>query len=251
MIEGVADLVFEAAQETFTGEIHSDAAFLACRSNEVHYLRELLVAQLKLRVLPRTAHRENGEDAPGAHAQRDKIFLEFREAGEIALVDAGYHVEDEVRLGSHHPDGIRGVLESLGMAAHPGMLFPEAVEADGGSVDAASQQRVEAPAVEQDAVGDDAPGIFAVIERTAHLFEVPAHQWLAACQDDESGMGIDVRGEGVNHTEEVGGRHVVDLGTDAAVAAAMQARRVAAQRTLPEKLTEPMLLDPPVLQFRE
>ena len=201
--------------------------------------------------MPGAAYRKNGEDAPGAGTEREQVFLEFFETGEVPLVDACNHVEDEVRFMCHHPDGIRRILEGFLMAAHPGVLFPEAVEADGGGVDAAGKQAVETPAVEQDAVGDHAPGVFALVEFFPDFLQVTPHERLAAGEDDERGMGIDVRGEAVDYAQEIGSGHVLELGTDAAVAATMQARRVAAQRAFPEKLPEPVLRDPFVLEFGE
>ena len=251
MIIHVADFAFKAAQKAFAGEVQFDAAFLAGLHDEVHDFRELFVVQLEFGVLPGPSHREDGKDPPGAGTERDEVFLEFFEAGEVALVDTGDYVEDEILLLRHHPDGVRGVLEGFWMAAHPGMVFLEAVEADGGGMDAAGEQAVEAPAVEQDAVGHHAPGVLTAVEFFSYVLEVASHQWFASRENNEGGVRIDMRSQAVDYAQEVGSGHVFDLGADAAVTATMQTRRVAAQRAFPKKLTEPVLFNPLVLEFRE
>ena len=128
------------------------------------------------------------------------------------------------------------------MTAYPIVLFLEAVETNGNGVHAAGQQAVEALLVQQVAIGDHAPGVFAAVEFEAHLLKVGTQQSLATGKDNEDFVRVNVRSDGVYHLKEVLGRHVGDRGLHLAVGAAMAATHIAAQRALPEEGAKGMQL---------
>ena len=122
------------------------------------------------------------------------------------------------------------------------MFAFETVEAYRYGFQACIQQTPEPLRGQGHAVGHHAPRIAAARNLGAGLFEVPANQHFAAREDNQHIGGIDVRRNLlVEHLQEVGQRHIRNAGVHAAVAAAMAARKVAAQRTLPKERIETVL----------
>ena len=101
-------------------------------------------------------------------------------------------------------------------------------------------QFVEAFGCEQQSVGHHAPRKATVEYFTSHDGEVVAEQGFAAGDDDENIVRIALAGNAVENAQKVLARHVLHPCQLLAVAAAMAAMHVAAQRTLPEQLSERM-----------
>ena len=90
-------------------------------------------------------------------------------------------------------------------------------------------------------VGHHAPWIAALLERTAYLCEVFSHEGFAAGDDDQHFVRIDVRRNlRIDDPKEIFCGHVGCLDGSNAIAAAMQAMHIAAERGLPEELTKRM-----------
>ena len=225
-------------------DMHAALAHLlgyALTLNELEHLAKLVVAQLQVGVLGGAPHRENGEDAPVAHPETFEVGLEAVERADVAGVDACYHVPHQLALAGKELYSMFGAGKALVVAAYPVVVGVEAVEAHGDAVHAASHKACQALLVEQVAVGNHAPGVAAAVELQTHLFDIGTQQRLAAGKDDKSLVGVYVRRDAVDNPEEVGGRHVAHSRLLTAVAAAVAAVHVAAQRALPEE--RPQLVD--------
>lgn len=192
---------------------------------------------------------EDGEQPPLSDAERMEILLEFGQTRQRAARYARNHVPCERPVAGDQTHGFRGPFETLGVAADVAVVVGEPVERDGDRMEPRAQQRIEAPGVERHAVRNHAPRIFAPVELASDPFEVAAHEHLAAREDDEHlvrvDMGRDLR---IEHTEEVRGGHIRRSGLRAAVASAVPAGEVAAQRAFPEERTQFVAGDAVVLE---
>ena len=168
-------------------------------------------------------------------------LLDAGEFGVVATVDAGHDVEDEVRLCGEHSDGLRRPLEAVFAPAHPVMVLLQAVQADGGAAHAGGQQAPEALLREREAVGDHAPGEALLVDAPSARLQVGTHQRLPARDDHEDGVGLAPGVDAVQHAQEILAGHVGRRRHGLAVAAAVAAREVAAQRALPEELLQRMV----------
>ena len=247
--EMVAHIALVVAEKALTAIADVDASLLACRTDEVHDLTELLRPELEVGIAYGATRGEDGEEAPVLEAEADEEFAQLLQPPDVALVDTGDHIEEEVLPGNHQLDGIDGALVAEGVAAHPVMVVLKAVEADGGAVHAAAKQTLEALGRETHAVGHHAPGEALVVDSPSALLKVGAHERLAAGDDDEDLVGIRPLGHLVEDAQEILLGHVGRLGLHLAVASAMLAMEVAAQRTLPEELAQRMLGDEVILQL--
>lgn len=130
------------------------------------------------------------------------------------------------------------------MPAHPAVRLFKAVEADGDAVEAGAAQRQKPFGRESQAIGYDASWQLAAKQLGSDLFQISAHGRFAARDDNVEAMALldgQVRQYGVDHTQEILGRHIGMCGRLLAVAAAVPASQVAAVGAFPEKLTERML----------
>ena len=119
------------------------------------------------------------------------------------------------------------------------MLTLETVEAHRNRFQARVEQTPEAFRGQGHAVGHHAPRVTAARDLGARLLQIRADEHFAAREDDQHIGGIDVgRDLLVEHLQKIAQRHVRHAGINPAVAAAMTARKVAAQRALPEKRIE-------------
>ena len=122
-------------------------------------------------------------------------------------------------------------------------MLLEAIERHRDRVQARTDERVEALARESHTVGNHTPRVATTVEVDAYLFEVLAHKHLAARQDYKHLVGVYV---GcyliVEYTKKILGGHIAQRCIDAAVATAVAALQVTAQRTLPKEGVERMLL---------
>ena len=128
------------------------------------------------------------------------------------------------------------------MAADPVVLRLETVEADGDRVHAAGHKTIEPPLVEQEAVGHHTPGVLAAVEFEAHLLQIVAQQCLAAGEDDEHLVRVDMRSERVDDAQEVHGGHVIHRRSHPAIAPAVATAHITPQRALPEEGAQRMQL---------
>ena len=122
------------------------------------------------------------------------------------------------------------------MAAHPVVVGLQAVETDGDAVQAGIDKRTETLRCEIESVAHHPPGEAPLVDATATELQIVAHQRFATRYDDEHLVRIAATCHAVEHAEEVLARHVLLFVLHLAVAAAMAAMQVAAQRTLPEEL---------------
>ena len=163
--------------------------------------------------------------------------------GIVAAINAGDYIELDERLGHQQVVCLTGALETLWVAAHPVMVVGQSVDAEGHGVEMGVEEAPEPLGGEQESVGDHAPCEAAFMESASTFLQVVAHQRFAAGNDDENLRGIGVGSNVVEHTEEVFARHVGSRHHLATIAPAMAAMHVAAQRTLPEQLSEWVAID--------
>ena len=162
--------------------------------------------------------------------------------GIAARIDAGHDVPQEVFILHQELHRRLGPLEAVVVLTNPVVLRLEAVEAYGYRVHARRKKAFEPLRREQIAIGHHAPRKLTAVEFKPHLLDIGAHQSLAACEDDESVVRIDMRHDVVHRLEEVGSGHVGFERVLLAVAAAMTAVHIAPQRTLPKQGTQRMQL---------
>ncbi len=196
---------------------------------------------LRVALMKSSRPRNSSGGSCSSGSPADERFLDAGELGVVAAVDAGHHVEDDVRAGGEQPDRAGGALETAGPAAHPVVVVEEPVQAHGRAAQPARDEAVQALFRQGEAVGDHPPGEALVVDGAAAGFEVGAHQRLAARHDHEHGMRGAAAVDAVQHAQEVRKGHVRGLGDGLAVAAAVAAGEVAAQRALPEKLLQRVL----------
>ena len=153
--------------------------------------------------------------------------------------DAGHHIIRQRRFAHDHPHGVQRPVITAGIAPDVVVLAFEAVEAHRHRPQAGIQQPSEPFGSQGHAIGHHAPRITAARDLGARLLQVRTHQHLTARKDDEHIGRVYVgRDLLVENFQEIGQWHVSHTGVHTAIAAAMTAREVAAQRTLPEKRIE-------------
>ena len=235
LVEMVADLGLVTAQEAFAGIADLDPALLPRAADELQHLPELGVGHPQRRVVLGTPHRENREEPPVAHPLRKEHVAEGLQLRDHRPRDAGDHVVRQRGFAHDHPHGLQRAVVTAGIPADIVVFALETVEAHRNRFQPRVEQTAETFRGQGHAVGHHAPRVAAARDLGSCLFEVFAHQHFAAREDDQHVGGIDVgRHLLVEHLQKISQRHVRHAGVHPAVAAAMAAREVAAQRALPE-----------------
>ena len=238
----IARVFLVAAEESFAAIIHVDDVHRFYFADEVEHLAEFLVRELEQRIVLGAALREYGRNAPALHTDFQKQVENLREFFEVFAVHAGHHVEGEsLRVGGH-VDGAQRAFKAMRVAAEMIVVCFKAVKADGKRAQPCLQEARVAFGSHRKTVRDHAPGVAAFLDFLAAFFEVRAHQRFAAGYDHDKVLRVDVRGELVEHGHKVFAGHVGDGVLDA-VATAVQAMQVAAERAFPEKVREWVRLD--------
>ena len=241
LVEAVADLGFVFAQKPFAGIADVDPALAARAADEFQHPAEIVARKAQRRVVLGTSHREDREDPPGAHPFGEQQLPELLQMRHQRLRDAGHHVERHLGPADDRADRAESPGETLRVPADAVVQLLEAVEAHGDAPQSGADQRFETFGGERQTVGDHSPRIAAARHFASGPFEVGPHEHLAARKDDEHRRRVRVRRDLlVQHAQEVVERHVPHPGIGAAVAAAVAAREVAAQRALPEERVEPV-----------
>ena len=244
LVEMVADLGLVTAQEAFAGIADLDPALLPRAADELQHLPELGVGHPQRRVVLGTPHRENREEPPVAHPLRKEHVAEGLQLRDHRPRDAGDHVVRQRGFTHDHPHGLQRAVVTAGIAADIVVFALETVEAHRNRFQPRVEQTAETFRGQGHAVGHHAPRVAAARDLGARLLQVRADEHLAAREDDQHVGGIDVgRHLLVEHLQKISQRHVRHAGVHPAVAAAMAAREVAAQRTFPEERIEPVLGD--------
>ena len=238
----IARVFLVAAEESFAAIIHVDDVHRFYFADEVEHLAEFLVRELEQRIVLGAALREHGCNAPALHAYFQKQVENLREFFEVFAVHAGHHVEGEpLRVGGH-VDGAQRTFKAMRIAAEVVVVCFKAVKTDGKRAQPCVQEARVAFGSHRKSVRDHAPGVAAFLDFLAAFFEVRAHQRFAAGYDHDKVLRVDVRSELVEHVHKVFAGHVGDGVLDA-VATAVQAMQVAAERAFPEKVREWVRLD--------
>ena len=122
---------------------------------------------------------------------------------------------------------------------HERIFVAKSVETHRHGVQSRPQERLEPPRVEGQSVGHQAPRIFAAVEFQTDSLQIAAYEHLTAREDHQHAVGIDVgRDLRIEHPEEIFGGHIGVQGFGTAIAAAMAACEVAAQRAFPKERTQ-------------
>ena len=220
-----------------------DFSFASGFLDEVKHAAVFLVAEAHQRVVGSSPSRENTEQAPGFNTFLNKEVADFGQMGIVALVDAGDYIELDKRFGHQQVKSLTGSLETLMMATHPVVVVGQSVDAEGYGIEVGIEKPAEPFGGEQKSVGDHAPGETALMESASAFLQIGAHQRFAAGYDDKDFRRIGIGGYVVEHAEEVFLRHVGSLHDFTAVTPAMAAVHIAAQRALPEQLTQRVTVD--------
>ena len=129
------------------------------------------------------------------------------------------------------------------MSAHPVVLFLESVQTDGSRVHAGTDEAFQPFGSKEQSVCHHAPRESFFVNGSSAFFQIFAHQRFASGQDDEYLVRVGVCGYIVQHPQEIFFRHVLVAGYLFAIASAMAAMQVTAQRAFPEQLPQRMFLD--------
>ena len=252
LVELVADLGLVAAEEPLAGIAGVDAPLAAGAADELQHLAKLRIGHAQALVVFGPPHREDREQTPRLHPLGDEQVAERLQMRHHRPRHAGHHVEGQPLVAHGHAHGLERPFVAVRVAADVVVLLLKPVEAYGHRPQPRLPQPPEAFGRQRQAVGHHAPRIAAAHDLAARLFEVLAHEHLAARKDDEHMGRIDMRRDLlVKHPEEIRQRHVRHAGIDAAVAAAMTASQIAAQRTLPEERIETVRRDLRGIQVRK
>ena len=158
-------------------------------------------------------------------------------------MDAGYHVENQVRGAAGEANGRRRTGKTARNAAEPVMTYLQAVQRHRHGPKTRRHQATEFFRGQGITVGDHAPGEFHFVESAAAALQIRPHQGLAAGDDHHDLMrvftGILHR---FQHLQEVFQGHVPEPRERLAVAAAVPAVKVAPEGAFPENLPERMVL---------
>ena len=141
-----------------------------------------------------------------------------------------------------HVDGSNGLVEAMLVATEKVVRFFEAVEANGERAQPRVHILGEAFRSHRKPVRDHAPGVAALLDFLAAFLEIGAHQRLAAGNHHDKVFRVDMRFQRIEHLQKIFARHVGD-GVLHAVATAVLAVQIAAQRTLPKEIFKRMRLD--------
>ena len=161
--------------------------------------------------------------------------MDAREFAQVLLVHTRHHVEGEFVDACRHVDGAHGAFKTVRVAAEQVVVCFKPVEADGECAETRIQELGESFGRERETVGDHAPRVAAGLDVVAAFFEVGTHQGLASGNYHGEVGGVDMRSKPVEYLHEVFAGHVRD-GIGDAVAAAVLAMQVAAQRAFPEEI---------------
>ena len=146
------------------------------------------------------------------------------------------HVVRQRRFPHDHPHRGQGTVIAEGVSAQAVVLGLESVEAHGHGAQPGIEQAFETFGGQRHAVGHHAPRIAAARDLAARLFEVGAQEHLAARKDDKHLRRVDMRCHLlVEHPQKILERHIRNPRIDPAIAAAVTAREVTTQRTLPKE----------------
>ena len=238
----VARVLLVAAEEAFATVVHVDDVQLLDFADEVEHLAEFLVRHLEQRIVLGAALREHRRDTPTLHADFQQNVENLREFLEVLAVHAGHHVEGEpLRMGGHVNRAERA-FKAMRVAAEMVVAVLQTVKAYRKRAEPCVQKLHETFGRHGKSVSHHAPGVAALLDFLAAFLEVGAHERFAAGNHHDEVLGVDVRGELVQHVHEVFAGHVGDGVLDA-VATAMQAVQVAAQCAFPEEVGEGVSLD--------
>ena len=240
--EQVAHFALVVAQEALATVVYADFSLCARSLDIIKHAPELFVCESHHGVLCSPAYRENGEEPPALDSLCDEETLDVVEVGIVATVDAGDDVEEESLLSREHVDGLAHHAEALFAAPHPVVVLLQSVEADGHRPDTGSEEPLPALGRQVQAVGHHAPGESLLVDGCTAVFEILSHQRLSASDDDTDLVRIGLPGDGVEHAQKVLLRHVLTYRLHLAVATTVAALQVASLRTLPEELSQRVLL---------
>ena len=236
----VAHIAFVWPQETLATVGGVYLSLLACLADEVEQAPHLFACQLQFFVLSASSYRENRCQPPVGHTFINKVVTQLRQRVIVALMYTSHHVVSHNPVRHNHIDGLTCHTEAIGMSAKPGMLFFEAVEADGNGAETCLPELGEEFWCQVESVRHHSPREASLAEAFGALHNILSDKWLAAAQDDEDIARVSLLGDIVEHSEEVLLGHIGRRGDLPAVAAAMPAMDIAAHGTLPEHLTERM-----------
>ena len=119
------------------------------------------------------------------------------------------------------------------------MSILKAVETDRNGSQPRIHQTSQAVGVERQTVGHHPPGIAPAGNLPAGFLQIAAHEHLSAGKDQQNIFRAVVgRNLLIEHLQEIRQRHVRHAGIDPTVAAAVTARQITTQRTLPKERTQ-------------
>ena len=125
----VAHLALILAEEAVAAIVGTDLAFQPCLTNEFHHHHKLLVAELEVRLVGGATEGKHREQTPAADAQGDKEVAELWQVLDSTLVDTSDDVPSKAGMLFHGLNGTQHVLVAVRVAAHPVVVFLEAIEA--------------------------------------------------------------------------------------------------------------------------
>ena len=224
--EMVAHIALVVAQETLATIVHADASLLSGSLDEVEHAAELFVSESHLRIVGCSAYGEDTEDTPSAYPFADEIFLDVVEFRVVALVHTGDDVKNDSRFMNQKVNGLINHVETVLVATHPVVVVFQSVETEGYAMHASIDKRVETLWREIKAIAHHPPRETSTVNLCTTLFQVVAHQRLAAGNDHEHLVRIALAGHTVKDTQEIFQRHILLLVFHLTVASAMSAMQV-------------------------
>ena len=238
----VAHLALILAEEAVAAIVGADPAFQPCLTDELHHHHKLIVAELEVGLVGGAAERKHREQSPTTDAQGDKEISELRQILDSALVDAGDNVPSEARMLFHGLNGTQHILVAVWIAAHPVVVFLEAIETHCQRLQPGIHKLVEFLGREQHAVAHHAPHEATFRNLLSAMGQVIAHGGFTTRSDDHQLARVLMFADLVQHLEEILKRHIVLLGEHTAIGTAVAAVEVATQRTFPKQLVKLVLV---------
>ena len=238
----VAHLALILAEEAVAAIVGTDLAFQPCLTDELHHHHKLLVAELEVGLVGGATEGKHREQAPAADTQGDEEVAELRQILDGALVDASDDVPCETRMLFHGLNGAQHILVTVRVAAHPIVVFLEAIEADCQRLQSSIHKLVEFLGREQHAVAHHAPHEATFRNLGTALGQVGAHSGFAPRSDHHQLARVLMFANLVQHLGKIGKWHVVFLGEHTAIGAAVAAIEVAPQGAFPKQLVKLVLV---------
>jgi len=239
----ITHLALVLAEETVATIICPDLALQASVLDKLHHLYKLRVGKPQIGVVGGASRRKHRKQPPTTDSQRNQEVAELGQVFDGTLIDTGDDIPSEARALCHGLHGAQHVLITHGVAAHPVVVFFEAVEADRQGFQSSFYKLVEFFGRKEHSVAHHTPHKTAFGDFLATMRQIVAHGRFAARGDNHHLTRVLMGTHLVKYLGKILKGHVIFLRKHTAVGAAMSAVEIAAQGAFPKQLVKFMLVN--------